>query len=131
MEAAHVSIYSTAPPVSRMDLRQQDSLSIDTPQNLVTMPEPGGALLRALARFNQQKRVGQRWLCTGGNGGATVVSFGGVSRERQVGTGGLWPHPSGLSLNVDCRQQSLQLSLTSSFPQHLFSGDWLPSPAFL
>lgn len=94
MEAAHVFIYSTAPPVSRKDLRQQGRLSTDTPQILVTVPEPGGALLRALARLNQQKRVGQRWLCTVGKGRATVVSFGGVSRERQR----LVPEAFGLTL---------------------------------
>lgn len=62
MEAAHVFIYSTVPPVSRKDLRPQGRLSTDTPQILVAVPEPGGALLRALESVNQQKRVGQRWL---------------------------------------------------------------------
>lgn len=113
MEAAHVSIYSTAPPVPREDLRQQGSLSTDTPQILVTVPEPGGALPRALASFNQHKG----WV----RGGCALLAkaelpwcplVGSAGKDRFV-TRGLWPHPSGLSPNVDCRQQPLHLCSTS------------------
>lgn len=55
IEAAHVFIYSYTAPVFRKDSRQQDSFSFHRLQILATVPELGGALLRALAAFNQQK----------------------------------------------------------------------------